>query len=654
MKPTTRQLILGTAGHIDHGKTALVQALTGVDTDRLPEEKKRGITIDIGFANLELDGFNVGIVDVPGHEKFIRNMLAGAAGIDAVLLVVAADDSVMPQTREHLAILKLLHIRHGIIALTKCDLPDASWVDLVEDEVHDLVAGSFLENVPVVRTSARTGQGVDRLRQTLAEAFKKIEIDRANEPFRLAVDRSFVLEGLGTVVTGTVWSGTARVGDEIEWWPSGKPIRIRGLQSYGHSVETVTRGQRAAVHLANVHHTEIHRGHELAESGYLRASRRLTVRIHAIDDRMLPIKHRSRLRLYIGTNEVIATVALLESNAIKPGESQLAQLHCAESVSATHGQPFVIRSESPVMTLGGGCVLQPAPARISRRSRTVISILPALESTNPANRAEAFVRLAGCDQWAPLDLRRETGTPPDSVTTILDRLIEAGRIVDFSDEENDSGRLVHAEWLNEMEGHIQSIVKQLHGESPLDLKISIDRLRARIPYLDVEVLDLILERMFDSEVLTGDARSFANHDFKPALDEKQQKARARALSGYEARQFKPPDIASLCEITELSAKELKPVLQLCTSAGELVHIGAEIFLHRNNYRELLRVVRKMFAQSDSITVSDLREALSSSRKFAIPICEHLDRIGFTKRRGDHRVPGPRFEQLSSPIADESP
>lgn len=644
----TRPLILGTAGHIDHGKTALIKALTGVDTDRLPEEKKRGITIDIGFAHLELDAFNVGIVDVPGHEKFIRNMLAGAAGIDAALFVVAADDSVMPQTREHLAILELLNINHGVIGLTKCDLPDSSWTDLVEDEVRELVGGTFLQGAPIVRTSARTGEGIDSLRRALSEVFQRVEIDREDEPFRLAVDRSFVLEGLGTIVTGTVWSGSAHVGDEIEWMPLEKRIRIRGLQSHGHSVQSIQRGQRAAVHLANVHHTEIHRGHELAEAGYLKASRRLTVRIRALEDSTLPIKHRSRLRLHLGTREVISTVALLESNIINPGDSQLAQLHCADPITAVYGQPFVVRAESPVTTLGGGTVLQTAPERISRRSRhLIIPQTTALESTDPAIRIEAFARLAGSDPWESSDLWRETGTPPESAKDLLRQLVKSGRFVNLTGNEGSPDRLVHVEWLQEIEKHILSTVKDLHEESPLELTVPFGRLRAQIPYLDAEVLDSILKRMLDAEVLAGDARSFGDYDFKPALDEIQMKARVRILSEYEARQFMPPDVAILCEITGLNVKDLKPVLQLCTSFGELVHIGAEIFLHRNSYRELLEIVRKMFEQSDSITVSDLREKLNSSRKFAIPICEHLDRIGFTKRRGHDRVPGPRFDASST-------
>ncbi|UCD75057.1 MAG: selenocysteine-specific translation elongation factor, partial [Phycisphaerales bacterium] len=297
----TRQLILGTAGHIDHGKTALIKALTGTDTDRLPQEKERGITIDIGFAFLDVGDYRLGIVDVPGHERFIRNMLAGAAGIDVAMLVIAADDSVMPQTREHLAILQLLQIRHGLVALTKTDLADPDWVDLVEEDVRGVVAGTFLENAPIVRTSAVAGDGMEELKTALAEVCAKVPTDETGDIFRLAVDRSFVVSGLGTIITGTVWSGAAKVGEDVEWLPAGKKLRIRGLQTHGKDTDTIVRGQRAAVNLQGVHHTEIRRGHELATPGHLKPSRRITVRLTALAESPWPIAHRSRLRLHIGT-----------------------------------------------------------------------------------------------------------------------------------------------------------------------------------------------------------------------------------------------------------------------------------------------------------------------------------------------------------------
>src|SRR5688500_4844856 len=337
-----RKLILGTAGHIDHGKTALVRALTGIDCDRLPEEEERGITIDIGFAHLDVGGVQLGVVDVPGHERFVRNMLAGASGIDMVMLVVAADDSVMPQTREHLDILKLLGVRHGLIAITKADLVEPSWLDMVEQDVRQLVRGSFLENAPVVRTSATTGAGIEELKRQVEQCCRRVHDAPIGDLFRLAVDRSFVVQGRGTVVTGTVWSGRLRVEDEVEWLPVQRRVRIRGLQSHGSDVAEVVRGQRAAVNLLGVHHADVRRGHELVTPGYLVPSPLLTARVSVLASSPRPVKHRACVRVHLGTQERIGTVALLDANEIVPGQSALAQISCDEPATAVGGQPVVI------------------------------------------------------------------------------------------------------------------------------------------------------------------------------------------------------------------------------------------------------------------------------------------------------------------------
>src|SRR5215470_17197957 len=307
-----RDLILGTAGHIDHGKTSLVKALTGIDCDRLPEEKARGITIDIGFATLDLGDFRLGIVDVPGHERFIKNMLAGATGIDLAVLVVAADDSVMPQTREHLEILRLLGLRHGLVALTKCDLVDETTREVVELEIRELVKGSFLENAPILRTSAHTGEGIPQLKAAIAEACTKVEERGGAEWFRMAIDRSFIVQGHGTVVTGSVTSGRLRVGDEVEWQPRGERVRVRSLQNHDQPVEEVHRGQRAAVNLAGVRHEDVVRGQEVASPGYLEPARVMTVRLHCLAEMRRPIKHRMPVRFHLGTAEVMGAVSLLD------------------------------------------------------------------------------------------------------------------------------------------------------------------------------------------------------------------------------------------------------------------------------------------------------------------------------------------------------
>ena len=353
MSTRKHQFILCTAGHIDHGKTAVVRSLTGTDTDRLPEEQQRGMTIDIGFARLQLDGFELGIVDVPGHERFIRNMIAGASGMDLAMLVVAADDSVMPQTREHLEILRLLAIEKGLIVVTKCDVVNKQFLELVDKEVRELVSGTFLKSAPIVHTSAITGRGIDEVRTVLERLCRYMESCPTGGLFRMAVDRCFVVQGQGTVVTGSVVSGSMRVGGEVQWLPPSKILRVRRLESHGTEVEQIERGQRAAIHLQGVHHSEIVRGHELATPGFLRPTRLVTARLRLSNTIPRPLKHRASLRIHIGTAERPATVSLLATDALSAGQTGLVQLHLHEPVVAACGQPFVARSLSPVMTWGG-------------------------------------------------------------------------------------------------------------------------------------------------------------------------------------------------------------------------------------------------------------------------------------------------------------
>ncbi|HMF15816.1 MAG TPA: selenocysteine-specific translation elongation factor, partial [Gemmataceae bacterium] len=417
-----RDLILGTAGHIDHGKTSLVKALTGIDCDRLPEEKARGITIDIGFATLQVDDFRLGIVDVPGHERFVKNMLAGATGIDLALLVIAADDSIMPQTREHLEILKLLGLHHGVIALTKCDLVDETTREVVELEIRELVRGSFLEDAAIVRTSAQTGDGIAELKTAIADVCKKVEARTGAEWFRMAIDRSFIVQGHGTVVTGSVTSGTLRVGDEVEWQPRGDKVRVRSLQNHDKPVDDVHRGQRAAINLAGVHHEDVIRGQELATPGYLQPSRVVTVRMYNLPDGKRPIKHRAPVRFHVGTAEIMGAVSLLDCDSVQPGEWALAQLFLEEPATATWGQPFVLRGSSATMTLGGGQVLQPVAKKIRRRHIEILERVERLWTGDPEQRALSVAWFGSFAGFTRADLVRGANLGPDQAAELIERL----------------------------------------------------------------------------------------------------------------------------------------------------------------------------------------------------------------------------------------
>src|SRR5436309_10387283 len=458
-----RDLILGTAGHIDHGKTSLIKALTGIDTDRLPEEKARGITIDIGFATLDLGEYHLGIVDVPGHERFIKNMLAGATGVDLAVLVIAADDSIMPQTREHLEILRLLGLRHGVIALTKCDLVDETTREVVELEVRDLVQGTFLENAPLIRTSAHTGEGVPELKAAVAEACRHVGERSGKEWFRMAIDRSFIVQGHGTVVTGSVTSGSVRVGDEVEWQPRGERVRVRSLQNHDRPVEEVHRGQRAAINLAGVHHEDVVRGQEIATPGYLVPSKVLTIRLHCLADVPRPLKHRAQIRFHIGTSEIMGTVSLLDCDTVGPGQWGLAQLFLEEPATATWGQPFVLRESSAARTLGGGQVLQPVARKIRRRHLEMLERVERLWSGDARERALTAAWFAGFGGFTPADLVRGAGVGPDEAADLIANLKDAGELLEMA--AGGARRvLLHKDMVKELEERVVGALAGLHAQ----------------------------------------------------------------------------------------------------------------------------------------------------------------------------------------------
>ncbi len=631
-----RQLILGTAGHIDHGKTALVRALTGIDTDRLEAEKRRGISIDIGFAHLSVGDCRIGIVDVPGHERFIRNMLAGACGIDVAMLVVAADDSVMPQTREHLAILELLRVRHGLIALTKIDLVEPSWLDLVEQEVRELVADGFLAHAPIVRFSAVDGRGIDELKMRIAEACRAVEPRAGDEPFRLAVDRCFALKGLGTIITGSVWSGSVAVGDELDWFPAAKRIRVRGLQSHSQEAQRLGRGQRAALDVIGAHHTEIGRGHVVATPGLLAASRRLTVRLDLLDASPRPLKNRARVRLHLGTQEVMAGVRLLAEGVLAPGGWCYAQLEAAEPVAAVSRQPFVIRSESPLLTIGGGRVLQPVADRISRNDSETIGRLQELACGDDLARAAAAAYFNRAAPSTGLGLCRDADVGIQRAEAVLKQLDE-DRITITLRAGTRHQRRVHRDFYSQLRAQVLTTLSRLHDRSPLETLIRIQTLYSRLRFLDRELLEGIVERLLGESVLVGDGNAIARADFSPALTQAQQRLHDRVIEAFREAGLRPPQATDLSRELGVGEEEIRPIIALCAGQGQLVHIGSAMYLHRQWEEKLRASMAAQLRTGPGMTVSEIKDLLGTTRKFAIPMCEYLDRIGLTRRVNDVRV-----------------
>jgi selenocysteine-specific elongation factor len=636
-----RDLILGTAGHIDHGKTSLVEALTGVNCDRLPEERDRGITIDIGFAALTLGDHRLGLVDVPGHERFVKNMLAGATGIDLALLVVAADDSVMPQTREHLEILSLLGLRHGVVALTKCDLVDDTTREVATLEVRELVKDTFLADAPIVPVSAKSGQGIEALKAALLAACDRVAERTGAERFRLAIDRAFVVQGHGTVVTGSVAAGTVRVGDELDWHKGDgttESVRVRGLNNHGAAVDAVGRGQRAAMNLAGVPHEAVRRGQDLAAPGTLRPSRVLTVRLHALPSARHPLRHRLPCRVHVGTAELMATLSVLDADRIPPGGWAIAQLFLEDPATVLWGQPFVIRDSSAEHTLGGGQVLQPSAIKLRRRHTASLERVETLWADDPAKRAATAIWFAGPAGTNADDLIRTAGLTPDDAANVVAGLVAPGIVVEWPGA-GGRVRLVHADRVAEAQAQVLSALGGLHHEFPLLTTHDRGKVLARLDYLgDEAFVNAAVDRMIKSKSLVGDARRIARADFKPKLSINQRKLKDRIVADHDAAGFAPPDIASYANLAQGNAKSLADIFEVAVAEGLLVKVTADVFLSSSAEAEMRRRVTERLANGTGATVAEIRDLLGTTRKFAVPLCEYLDRAGVTKRAGDLRVP----------------
>ncbi len=670
-----RDLILGTAGHIDHGKTSLVKALTGIDCDRLPEEKARGITIDIGFATLDLpspsgsgagcegDGFRLGIVDVPGHERFIKNMLAGATGIDLVVLIIAADDSIMPQTREHLEILKLLGLRHGVIALTKCDLVDETTREVVELEIRDLVQGSFLETAPIIRTSAHTDMGIDELKQAITDACALLSKDEGGRTevekvpdssfllhpssfFRMPIDRSFIVQGHGTIVTGSVHLGSIRVGDEVEWLPSGQTVRIRSLQNHDKPVEEVHRGMRAAVNLAGVDHKDVLRGQEIATPGYLKPSRVVTVRLHCLREMKRPIKHRAPIRFHVGTSEIMGTVSLLDCDTIDPGGWGLAQLFLEDPATSTWGQPFVVRGSSATLTIGGGQVLQPVAKKIRRRHLETLERIEKLWTGDPKQRALIVAWFGGYTGFTQADLVRDANLAPAQALQIIQQLRDDKLLVTVTLQ---AGRqvILHGDVISELDERILDVLARMHEEAPLMTSHDRQKVQAQLDYVgDDPLIHAEVDRLIKTKKLTGDLRRIARADFKPKLSTSLRKLKDKVVEAYHAAGFQPPDPASFASQAGGNAANMQDLFDVCVAEGFLVRIDADVYLHADVEADMRKRVADRLSAGPGATVAELRDLLGTTRKFAIPFCEYLDRIGLTRREGDLRTLG----AVKSPVA----
>lgn len=610
-------MILGTAGHIDHGKTTLVHALTGVDTDRLPEEKRRGITIELGFAPLDLgDGRTLSVVDVPGHEAFVRTMLAGATGIDLALLVVAADEGVMPQTREHVAILSLLGIRAGVVALTRADLvDDPDWMALVEEDVRALVAGTPLEGAPVVPVSARTGAGVDAVRAAIAHVAAGVPARDSADLFRLPVDRAFTVKGTGTVVTGTVWSGSVARDAALRVYPGGHAVRVRGVQAHGSAVASVGAGTRAALALGGVELEQVGRGATVVGGEGWRESRLLRVEVALLDDAAVVPGPRTRVRFHLGTADVGARL-VAAGGPPAPGERRAARVVLEQPVVARAGDRFVLRAASPAVTIGGGVVLDPAPT-----ARRVRPLDPGLART-PTGRLALLVREAGAHGLPMAGLPVRLGARPGDVPALVGALEEVVRV----------GELLVAEpALADVGMRVERLVEEAHAASPLEPGTSLQGVRARAG-APAEVADAAIARLVGTGRLDLAGGVVRRAGWLPRLSEGQRALRERLADRLAAAGAEPPSVGELS--AELGA-EVPALLRMLEREGAVVAVESDRYWAREALASLVATLR--LAPAGVVhSPAELRERLGLSRKFLIPFLEYCDRAGVTERLAEGR------------------
>lgn len=616
--------IIGTGGHIDHGKTALVAALTGADTDRLPEEKRRGISIDLGFTRLDLDGRTLGIVDVPGHEDFIRNMLAGATGFDLLLLVVAADEGVMPQTREHVAIAELLEVPAAVVALTKTDLVGDEWLELARDDVAGFLAETAFADAPIIPTSATTGEGLDQLRTALAD---HLTTERDHDDlFRMPADRVFTVRGTGTVVTGTVWSGVLETGATVRIEPGDRTARVRGLQVHGADVPCVMAGQRAAVALAGVDRGDLRRGVCLHTHQGWQAASILTVRLGVVRGSDWSIEQRQRVRVHLGTAEALARVRLLDAERLLPGEEAWAQLRLESPLLARAHDRFVLRSYSPVTTIGGGRVAEPDAPRRKRSDNALFQRLAACIGDDPDAALKAVVGAAGRRGAPTQRLPLDAGVKPSGVERWLKR-----------EESHVAGeRAFTPGALEEVAGELHAAVRAHQRAHPLRPGIELEELRRAGKGAAPELIEDALDRLVRDGLLEpGDGR-IAEAGFEPALDRAQQEAARTLVSAIAAAGAAPPGMDELAGLVG-DENQLHELLGFLEYQGEIVRLQPGLYLHRPVLERLATDVTRALGGRSGLGPADFREVIEVSRKHLIPILEHLDVRGVTVRQGEGRA-----------------
>ena len=632
-----KQIVLGTAGHIDHGKTSLIKALSGIETDRLKEEKARGITIELGFASMNLpSGQHIGIVDVPGHERFVKNMVAGATGIDMVAMVIAADEGVMPQTREHMEICTLLGIKFGLVVLTKVDMVDEEWLELVKEDIKDFIAGSFLEDTPMIPVSSITGEGIPELKETIDILAKDIPARTSTGLFRLPVDRVFTMKGFGTVITGTVASGSIKVGETIMIYPSGISSKVRGIQVHNASADEAASGMRTAINFQGLEKTSINRGEVVSVPDGLKNS-------HLIDGSMLylksnkkPLKNRTRIRLHAGTNEIMGNLIILEKDTIDPGETAVVQIRLESPVACVKGDRFVIRSYSPVRTIAGGEILNPFPSKHKRFKDEIVEGLKGIVN-NDLNEIIAFhMSQAGYSGLSFSDLKLMTNISEKQLNSVVQNMLAKKMLIQTDKEKR---LYLFGDVFSGLNKKAEDYLALYHEANPLKEGMSKEELKSKFPsVLGTKLFNMMVNFLLNEKIISqnGDIVKLSGH--KVALQVDQEELKDKILKAYSTSGLTPPYFKALSESLGKDFHDAaKDVLLVMLNEKRLVKVKDDLYFWPDAIEDLKTRVIDFLKKNNEMAAPDFKELTGGvSRKYLIPLLEHFDSINLTIRVGDTR------------------
>ncbi len=626
-----KNIIIGTAGHIDHGKTSLVKALTGIDADRLKEEKQRGITIDIGFADLVINDCRFGFVDVPGHERFVKNMLAGAHGIDLVMLVIAADEAVMPQTREHFDICKLLQIKTGLTVLTKADLVDEELLELAKEEVAEFVSNSFLADAPILPVSCKTGQGIEELKKELLKLASKTTSKNASATPRLPIDRAFTIKGFGTVVTGTLTAGELHLADEIDILPGRVQAKVRGLQVHNLATDKAIAGQRTAVNLQGISLEQVGRGQVLVPAKRFESTSMLDVELELLPNVTKSMSQRTRVRLHHDTSEVMARVVLLGGIELIPGQKMFAQLRLEEPTFALPGDRFIVRSYSPQITIGGGKIIDTLPAKHRLKDLKAIDWLNKLINANQVEQIALFIEMAGAKGMSMAAIVSRTGFADVLLNKEIGNLIQSGRLLK---SDSQPAYLLAKTAYEQLKTEVFKIMKDFHKREPLQIGINREEVREKIGFIP-EIFKLVLDRLVVEKLIVSekDILRLASHQISLSSEDEQAKKQMETKFkevGFQARTYD-----EVMKDFRIDTNKLRKIYQLLVNEQKLLKIGEFVF-HREAVNEILDRIKGQKAKNTKLDVATFKDLTGLSRKHAIPLLEYLDLQKVTRRVGNER------------------